>query len=128
MLYDPKWNEAQQLLDLNKPSLQALSYYLRHEELWPAGFIWRYNSCNSCAMGLAAALWTLTMSRSELEVSHSYKFMSDNFNITNSTVDNIFLGKGNWMPMYEDYPSFGNFYAVTPEMVADQIDKYLASR
>ena len=43
---------------LDIPSLEALSYALRHRELWPSGFVWEFNNCNRCAMGLAWRLWS----------------------------------------------------------------------
>lgn len=38
-------------------SLEGLAYILRHRELWPEGFVWNYNDCDQCAMGLAAELF-----------------------------------------------------------------------
>jgi hypothetical protein len=41
----------------NKPSIGALAFILRHKELWPKGFVWDYNACTTCAMGIAQRLW-----------------------------------------------------------------------
>jgi hypothetical protein len=43
--------------DLDKPSLHALSYALRHPDTWPRSFVWDYKKCDQCAMGLAHGLW-----------------------------------------------------------------------
>ncbi len=40
-----------------QPSAKNLAYVLRHEELWPKDFVWDYNRCTNCAMGLAHRLW-----------------------------------------------------------------------
>lgn len=40
-----------------EPSAKNLAYVLRHEELWPEGFEWRYYDNTGCAMGLAYRLW-----------------------------------------------------------------------
>lgn len=39
------------------PTLATLSYALRHPELWPAGFKWNYDLCQSCAIGLVFRMW-----------------------------------------------------------------------
>jgi len=41
----------------NKPTIGALSFMLRHPELWPADFRWSYTCCATCAMGLAQRMW-----------------------------------------------------------------------
>jgi len=48
----------------NKPSLRALSFALRNEETWPEHFDqWDYRFCDTCAVGLALAMWPQFMSR-----------------------------------------------------------------
>jgi hypothetical protein len=126
MLFDPKWTEGKELLDLNKPSLEALSHILRHKELWPERFTWNYSSCSQCAMGLAATLWKF-MDPNNMGVEDGTYMMADIFEMEIRESADIFLGKGKWMPTY-DNGIILDFHAVTPEMVADQIDKYLASQ
>lgn len=127
MLYDPKWSEAQELLDLNKPSLEALSYILRHKGLWPPEFYWDYSQCDRCAMGLAASLWKLTTANGfELGYLTSPDFMSDNFQVPDGVTRSVFMGRGQWVPQTKGGDC--NWQAVTPEMVADQIDQYLATK
>ena len=94
--------------DLSKPSLQALSHILRHKELWPKDFNWDYGNCESCAMGLAARLWKLsdTIRITDCEIT-----MSKDFGITVEQAYNIFIDLVVTKP------------EITPEMVADEIDK-----
>lgn len=42
---------------MDKPSLAALSYALRHPETWPKDFEWDYGYCETCAIGLTVKLW-----------------------------------------------------------------------
>lgn len=42
---------------LAKPSLEALSYILRHEETWPKNFSWNFDGFFSCAIGLSQQIW-----------------------------------------------------------------------
>jgi hypothetical protein len=51
--------ETEKLFAIDKPSLENLSYALRHPETWPKDFVWDYGECNDCAMGLAHRLWDL---------------------------------------------------------------------
>lgn len=127
--------EAQALFqDLDKPSLHALSYALRHPDTWPKGFVWDYSKCDQCAMGLAHALWGEI-----IPDAHRYDgatIMAREFAIPYSAAESIFLAKGYnaWCPTSvvtsgrlwwkrEKYRT--DLKAVTPEMVADQIDLYL---
>lgn len=105
--------ETSFLHDLSKPGLNALSHILRHRELWPKEFRWNYTDCDTCAVGLARELWRLS---NDLD-------MEKVFDIPSFAAENIFFAFNDW---YEDLGV--KFSAVTPEMVADQIDKYIASR
>jgi hypothetical protein len=108
MLSNPEW-ERDQLLDLNKPSLRALSHILRNKKLWPNGFNWYYGSCDRCAMGIAYQLWS----------DHIKNPVPDDIykplNIEIDIARHLFTSEYNNM-WYSD---------VTPEMVADRIDEYL---
>ena len=42
---------------LDRPSLRALAYVLRHPDTWPEGFTWRFAEAGGCAMGLCCRLW-----------------------------------------------------------------------
>lgn len=43
--------------DLTEPTVPGLIYLLRHKEMWPEGFVWKYNRPCSCAMGLSLRFW-----------------------------------------------------------------------
>jgi len=118
----------------SKPSLRALSYALRHPEFWPKGFVWDYGDCKHCAMGLARKLWD------EVPVANQdngASFMAQTFAMPYSEAQNIFMGHGKWQPTTEITNGYlwwkkttrqANHSAITPDMVADQIDKYLANK
>lgn len=102
------------------PSLENLSYILRHREWWPEGFEWGFAECRTCAIGLCQELWGHNPNRFFPEV--------DPFDHQlNPSYRHIFCdsrGKGgilSWIikPEMSD---------VTPEQVADQIDRYLAKQ
>ncbi len=104
---------------LNTPSLERLSYLLRHRELWPKGFEWDFPRCDSCAMGLAIAMWHLTpITRKSREEYYNdwYLAISQNFDLDSKTMRMFCSPSG-----YEV-----SKYTITPEMVADKIDAYLA--
>ena len=107
--------EVGKIVDLSKPSLEALSWLLRHKEMWPRGFEWNYSSCDTCAMGLAYELWT------ENCVGANTYWMKKIFNLSEEIARAIFIdavvGQGRL-----------GFSDITPEMIADDIDEYLAGR
>ncbi len=127
---------------LDKPSLHALSYCLRHPDTWPNEFVWDYKNCGQCAMGLAHALWK---SIPHTNVGNGASVMARCFAMPYGAALNIFFGRegantADWVPyrteearegflwwkqtVTRQHPKLG---AVTPEMVADQIDLYLAT-
>lgn len=98
--------------DLSKPSLEGLSWLLRH---LPANHIWDFRAvggktpCGSagCAIGLADAVWGMNTFRAVY-----YRLAPE------SVLDKLFIDAlgGYGVP----------HSAVTPTMVADRIDSYLA--
>jgi hypothetical protein len=98
------------------PSLENLSYILRHREWWPEGFRWSYKYCGHCAIGLCHELW---------DIGLQSWFPDPNWEGLDPNYRRIFIdsrGKGgilSWIipPSRSD---------VTLEMVARQIDRYLA--
>ncbi|MDE2101599.1 MAG: hypothetical protein KGL39_30415 [Patescibacteria group bacterium] len=98
---------------LATPSLEALSYALRHPETWPKGFVWSYMLCPSCAMGLSAKLWK----RAEGWDDESLALM---LKMDEETATRIFYGVSDSLkiPMKN----------VTTDHVADAIDAYLNTR
>lgn len=114
MLYDPKRWEPPATPDLRKPSLAGLAYLLRHRELWPQGFEWKYVSYDRCAIGLAKQYWRLP------DHFSSARSAAELFGIPIAVSMNLFTG-GAW-----------SFFAmvfgrIKPEMVAAEIDKYMES-
>ncbi len=114
MLYDKKWDGK--LFDLSKPSLTALSYLLRHQEKWPLGFRWDYSYCDQCAMGLARTLWERDYDPYSDQIRYAESYMRGTFGLSIETIEEIFEG-GAWGEKILE--------TVTPEMVADRIDKFL---
>lgn len=120
------------LLDLGKPSLHALSYALRHPDTWPNGFIWDYSDCHRCAMGLAHRLWE---SIPKVGKDTGASVMARKFAMPYTAAQDIFMGSGHWVPRrlftrghlwWKEHLSTQDFARVTPDMVADHIDAYLA--
>ena len=112
MLLNPDW-EKEALLDLSKPSLKALSHILRDKELWPTGFTWNYGRCDQCAMGMAVELWFKTKT---LGVEEHIDLIIEQLDLEFEVAEVIFLNNPNGRL---------NMSLVTPEMVADEIDKCL---
>lgn len=121
MLYNPEWKEH---LDLSTPSLKALSYLLRHRELWPKGFRWNYGNCKTCAIGLADELWGFKL-REALLGDHNdrilviNKSLEEKLGIEELDARHIFWGSD---------VSISRIDKVTPENVADMIDEYLLEK
>lgn len=122
------------LSDLGKPSLHALSYALRHPDTWPEGFVWNYGSCERCAMGLARALWRQIPKANN---DSGASIMARQFAMPYGAASSIFMGTDlKWLPTdnfteghlwWKRYMRRANYGRVTPEMVAAQIDRYLAT-
>lgn len=109
MLYNPEWKEVEAPIDLSKPSLKGLAYILRHKELWPEGFEWRFTHPDRCAMGLL-------YKRGDIELPHVGN-MAVAMDISHTEANRIF---------WDGDRTYGTFYP-TPEMVAAEIDKYLVT-
>lgn len=102
--------------DLSKPSLEGLAWLLRHPAEWQKGHVWNFakawevTSCGTagCAIGIMYGAWPATL----------------------SVDDNIAT-----LGMYKD-GAFSRIFragmfdrrAITPSVVADRIDDYLAGR
>ena len=108
-------SESDALLDLSKPSLESLAWLLRHREMWPKGFEWDYMHCPTCAMGMAYALWC-----DQNILSPCPSEMQRVFGMSEISSRQIFMDADCKRGI-----RLGN---VTPEMVADDIDAYLAKR
>lgn len=150
MPFDPTPNQEQ--LDAIVPNfapgregLKRLAFALRHPETWPKGFIWDYSDCRRCAIGLAFQLW---LKLDEQPVQWDPKsqnpqyihnqgwasMMARRFALSFQEAKRIFIGS--YSAEKTRRTIFGRVKVsrqnldhenVTPEMVATNIDKYLAS-
>lgn len=111
--------------DLSKPSLEGLSYLLRQE--MPKGFTWdfshEFNQTNcgtmGCALGLCYLQWPKYFKRYE-----DWQFVAcDIFSMPIIDVERIFYSSVPYGVAMED-----NWGGITPEDVADEIDRYLRSK
>lgn len=108
--------------DLSMPSIEGLAWVLRHREAWPKRHNWdfsitlrpRYTQCwrecgtAGCALGIAKRLWGIEAS----------DYAAANlFGISTKAADAIFYGGAYGVATTKD---------VTPEMVADMIDRKIA--
>jgi hypothetical protein len=98
-----------------KPSLQSLSYILRHREWWPDGFVWDFKFHTSCACGLAYRLWP------QLRLIDLF-IRDDDFKHIFIRADTKPPVKVWWLYERTRYHT-----EVTPDMVADQLDEFLAA-
>jgi hypothetical protein len=125
--------------DISKPSLATLSAALRHPETWPKGFYWNYNECHTCAHGLALALWTGTMEDvDDLNISNNAyiddaylnavaSIMAKTFAMPYKDAERIFIESGGRKIRKYLFLTRRD-RDITPEMVADDIDAFLAER
>lgn len=124
-----------------RESLRGLAFALRHPETWPKGFVWDYSECDQCAMGLAYSLW-LKADEDPPDGQDSDKYarqwvslISRRFSVPYRTAERIFFGirvdveeQRLWGLLSPRVTRKWRPKDVTPEMVADAIDHYLASR
>jgi hypothetical protein len=105
------------------PSLENLSYILRHREWWPDGFEWNFRYLNSCGIGLSQYLWR----RDPYDLHHGL-VESTLTGTPNETYYRIFATRIGKIAWYRCFP--WNYQkqmrSITPEQVADQIDRFLA--
>jgi hypothetical protein len=94
---------------VNRPTIGALSFALRHKELWPADFHWDYSRCETCAMGLARRMWPKHVEEPNLSS------MVAAFGIDHDTAARIFTGSYSYHAIVVDEP-------ILPVHVADILD------
>lgn len=93
-------------------TLEGLAYVLRHQELWPVGFKWDYGYCDTCAMGLATALWC-----PKVKYPGSSEVMRLLGTPRSDHLKGIFVNLHKYVPK--------KFSSIGPEDVADALDRYL---
>lgn len=118
----------------DKPTLHALSYALRHPEMWPKEFRWNFNECSQCAMGLAFALWTRLgedtcdwsgpdyVSEAAKLLAMPYDEAAQIFHSNKWTKTE----KQRLWGLLSPEVTIAPYENITPGMVADEIDRYLA--
>lgn len=100
-----------------EPSLKNLAYVLRHKELWPEDFVWDYSRPESCGIGMCRLLYRLdpTIVDDRLDEDSANKiFMS-------------WMGEKKYLFGLFKYPVHMRTEDITPEVVADRIDCWLAA-
>ena len=112
MEFVKSFEERNPLVDLSKPSIAALSYALRHRETWPKDFKWNFFCCTTCAMGLAARLWT--------QLRPFHENIGANLGVSISAAHRIFVQAAWEWGGPTDSPD------VSPEDIADLLDAHLA--
>jgi hypothetical protein len=84
--------------------------------LWPENFSWNYSNANNCAIGLARQTWP--------QINSSFKFEKNNFRL----MMKVFSIHSYWSTVgifAKSHVKEGiSSTNVTPEMVANAIDKY----
>jgi len=113
------------LPSLDKPSLEGLSYLLRHPEQWPLGFEWDYGKCETCAMGLAHNLWGIFSESTQRGLRSNYGTTSAIFDARRAFEMEYDAAGFIFGALHAQVDSFRD---VTPIIVADAIDAYLARR
>jgi hypothetical protein len=106
------------------PSLENLSYILRHREWWPEGFQWDYRYTDCCAIGLSKELWGIDPTG----LHHGLRDSDLTWEASPSYI-RIFASRSGKIAWWRQFP--WNYYrqmsSITPDQIADQIDQYLAS-
>jgi hypothetical protein len=109
----------------DRPNLTALAYALRHPETWPKNFTWNYEQCESCAMGLAVRLWP------SLEPpDYNETWISREMSMSYREAVSIFFDMGPFQKVKTGWfrsKMVRNKALVTPDDVADAIDRYLVA-
>lgn len=111
--------------DLSAPSLEGLSFLLRHRDRWPEDHRWAFqygllmkdSETVGCALGIAQLIWGLPICAMK---SHHVAAL---FGMEDEDFGRIFHSEGRSYGYAPLQPA-----DVTPEQVADAIDRYLANR
>jgi hypothetical protein len=119
-----------------REGLRRLAFALRHPETWPDGFVWNFSYCENCAMGLACQLWmedAPNFSDADDEHRAYVSFIAHRLAVPFDDVQSLFLSADwakrtmtKWFGLVKIERKFP-FEKITPGMVADAIDRYLAA-
>lgn len=108
----------------SKPTLEGLAYVLRNPDTWPPGFKWDFSHCHKCAMGLSRIIWG--DNANPVDLGPILKYTAKLFDIDVGDTIKIFY-RPEPLKYDGDYtPS--DLQEITPEIVARQIDTYLAGK
>ncbi len=100
---------------LDRPSMRALAYVLRHRETWPSEFVWDFATCGNCAMGLSYALWH----KLEHPTAAWFGGVAELLRIPARDAFENFVESNRWSDLKRP--------KITPEMIADEVDLYLVT-
>lgn len=110
-------------------TLEGLAWRLRHPETWPTDFVWDYSDCRTCAMGLAYRLIAGPIKDPDyiedfvIEHLPEVRDVADREQLS-SSAEEIFY---DLHTVYFSHKCGGGWRTqITPRMVADAIDAYLA--
>jgi hypothetical protein len=106
-----------------EPSLENLAYVLRHQELWPEGFVWDYRNSSTCALGLCKKLYNLCPEQVDFRLVQSPGASKSIFCDWGNEAKPVMLF--GFIPLWERKLEM---YEITPEIVADRIDNWLATQ
>lgn len=119
------------LMPGTQPSLEGLSWLLRHPRAWPENFWWDYSSTETCAVGLADQTWGLGF-----QSNPQAEQLARTFDVSWEVARDIFyrvhhqyeVGRRGWRALFFGRATPARLEHVTPGMVADRIDELLARR
>lgn len=104
-------------------TIEGLIYALRHPATWPAGFEWNYAHCRSCAMGLAAKLYGLTLAEGDFTSARVNACrVADALSIDRKAATDIFCSA------YFLINSNAGAFPVMPAHVATALENYLKGK
>jgi hypothetical protein len=110
----------------DRPNLVALAYALRHPETWPADFVWDYRNCASCAVGLSLRLWPALKLPDGQQAQMTW--IAREMAMPYGPAKQIFYGLGPSKRVSDGWfrsKWVADFKRVSPDDVADAIDRYL---
>lgn len=106
------------------PSVHAVTHALRHRETWPKSFYWTYRSMCGCAMGLAHATWPASFPFPDrMNASDHVALWARLFDVPPDMMWPVLMERSHYESRYGVTSD-----QITPDAVADELDKLLAWR